>query len=625
MKIAIASGKGGTGKTTVATNLAYALAAQGESVAYLDCDVEEPNGHLFLRPETTHKSEVTIPVPQVDQSVCRLGTEGSPHAGDNNGGQCRACSQVCRYSGILALGQQVLTFPKLCHGCGACALVCPERAIREVPRPIGTLELGHTADHVAFLQGTLAIGEAMSPPVIRAALRATPPADTVIVDAPPGTSCPVIESVKTADVVALVTEPTPFGLSDLKLAVAMVRTLGLPFGVVINRADVGDKKVLTYCQSEKIPVLLQIADNRRIAETYSRGALFAKTDKEFCQQLTDLYSQLQVLARTPRPKPADISTPAEVSVSVPEPQSPANSSGDNGNGSKEIVVISGKGGTGKTSIVASLFALSQDAALADCDVDAANLHLVLEPQIQQQQEFSGGYEARIDADTCIGCGMCQEYCRFDAISASSHGNTAMAAFSVDGLSCEGCGVCALVCPAKAVEMVPTKSGSWFISETRHGPLTHARLGIAQENSGKLVSTVRRESRAVASSRGRDLLLIDGAPGIGCPVISSITGADLALVVTEPTCSGWHDLRRVLELTRHFGIKTAVCINKADINPDLTDQICRDTENYDVPVLGQIRYDTAVTRAQVQGRAVVEDRGSLAAEDIRELWQRIGNL
>jgi MinD superfamily P-loop ATPase len=257
MKIAVASGKGGTGKTTVATNLAYVASRNGQSVAYLDCDVEEPNGHIFLRPEITDSKPVGTLIPQVDEEKCT---------------HCGKCGEICQYSAIVCVGQKVLVYPELCHACGGCWLVCPEDAIAEVFREMGRLESGR-AGAVQFVQGTLNVGEAMSPPVIKAVKAAAPQAELVITDVPPGTSCPVIESVRDCDFVLLVTEPTPFGLNDLKLAVEMVRALKLPFGVVINRADVGDRAVRLYCSNERIEVLAEIPDDRRIAEAYSRGRL----------------------------------------------------------------------------------------------------------------------------------------------------------------------------------------------------------------------------------------------------------------------------------------------------------------------------------------------------------------
>ncbi|MGC8862499.1 MAG: ATP-binding protein, partial [Armatimonadota bacterium] len=239
----------------------------------------------------------------------------------------------------------------------------------------------------------------------------------------------------------------------------------------------------------------------------------------------------------------------------------------------ELAVVSGKGGTGKTSLVASFAALAESKVLADCDVDAADLHLVLAPRVIERADFTGGKSARVILENCIGCGKCAEVCRFDAVTFDGPPNDVVAkTYLIDPLSCEGCGVCAHFCPAQAIEFSPHVSGEYYISETRHGLLVHARLGIAQENSGKLVTLVRREARRVAEERGLDLLIIDGAPGIGCPVIASLAGVDLALIVTEPTVSGMHDLDRVADLAAHFGIPACVCVNKCDINLQMTRRI-----------------------------------------------------
>jgi len=284
---------------------------------------------------------------------------------------------------------------------------------------------------------------------------------------------------------------------------------------------------------------------------------------------------------------------------------------------KELVVISGKGGTGKTSIVASFAALADKVVLADCDVDAADLHLVLEPKIVRRESFSGGKRARIKSGHCTACGKCEELCRFDAIYFDGPGNGKVdKTFRVDPIACEGCGICAWFCAEDAIEFALTVNGEWYISDTRHGPMVHARLGVAEENSGKLVSTVRKEAGALAEQRGLDLVLIDGSPGIGCPVIASITGADLVLIVTEPTLSGLHDLGRVADVAKHFDITCLVCINKWDINPDVTAQIERQAEQRGLAVAGRVRYDRAVTDAQVRKQAVIEYQHNGCSEDIR---------
>ena len=289
----------------------------------------------------------------------------------------------------------------------------------------------------------------------------------------------------------------------------------------------------------------------------------------------------------------------------------------------ELVVISGKGGTGKTSVVASFAALAEKAVLADCDVDAADLHLVLQPTILKRAKFSGGSQARIMPGHCTACGKCEELCRFDAIFYDGPGNGRVPkTFRVDPIACEGCGVCAWFCAEKAVEFAPAESGRWFISDTRHGPMVHAKLGVAAENSGKLVSLVRTEAKKLAVERSLDLIIIDGSPGIGCPVIAAITGADLVVVVTEPTLSGMHDLARVAELTGHFGIKTLVCVNKWDLNAELTAEIEAGARRIGVEAVGRVRYDRAMTDAQINGQALVEYTKEGAASDVRRLWSEV---
>jgi MinD superfamily P-loop ATPase len=278
MIVAIASGKGGTGKTTVAVNLARC--AEG-SVSLLDCDVEEPNCHIFVKPEIHSREPVTVPVPVVDESKCTA---------------CGECGRICQYHAIVSLKTEPLVFPEMCHGCGGCMPVCPTKAITEVPREVGVVEIGRSGG-VTFVRGVLHVGEAMAPPVIRAVKRHIAREGLTIIDAPPGTSCPVITSVRGSDFVVLVTEPTPFGLHDLQLAVETVRQLDLPFGVVINRSDVGDERVALYCKEEGIPVLAEIPDDRRIAEAYSRGEIAVDVLPDVRPWFLRLYEEVSTASR----------------------------------------------------------------------------------------------------------------------------------------------------------------------------------------------------------------------------------------------------------------------------------------------------------------------------------------
>jgi MinD superfamily P-loop ATPase len=288
---------------------------------------------------------------------------------------------------------------------------------------------------------------------------------------------------------------------------------------------------------------------------------------------------------------------------------------------KELVVLSGKGGTGKTSLVAAFAALADRKVLADCDVDAADLHLILTPRTLQVQEFQGRRRARILSDLCAGCGACAEHCRFRAIHLDGPGNGVIAkTWRVDPLPCEGCGVCAHVCPTHAVEFALGRDGEWYISETRHGPMIHARLDPGGENSGKLVTLVRERARAVAEERDLDLLLVDGSPGIGCPVIASVAGTDLVLGVAEPTLSGQHDLERLAGLTAHFRIPMALCINRADLNPDVASAIERWCAGRGIRIVGRIPYDPAFNHAQAQRKSVVEVGNGPAARALREVWK-----
>jgi len=286
---------------------------------------------------------------------------------------------------------------------------------------------------------------------------------------------------------------------------------------------------------------------------------------------------------------------------------------------RELVIISGKGGTGKTSLTAALAVLAQRVVVADCDVDAADLHMLLSPQIQEKQIFFSGHEAIIRPDDCSACGICQNVCRFEAVHPEQ--NAGRAVYKIDPAACEGCGVCIHFCPTAAIDFPERRCGEWMLSQTRVGPMVHARLGVAAENSGKLVSLVRREARAMAERQDYSLILTDGPPGIGCPVIASVTGASQVVVITEPTVSGEHDLGRVLALARHFALPAAICVNKWDLNAEMTLRIENKAQASGARILGRIRYDSGVTRAMLLGKSIVEIE-TPAAEDIRTIWSQL---
>jgi MinD superfamily P-loop ATPase len=280
---------------------------------------------------------------------------------------------------------------------------------------------------------------------------------------------------------------------------------------------------------------------------------------------------------------------------------------------KQIVVISGKGGTGKTMLTASFAVLADNKVMADCDVDAADLHLLLHPAIKERHEFRSGKTAVINKDLCEECGECIRVCRFEAVKED---------FIVDSISCEGCAVCSFICPSGAIRMEENVSGEWYISETKYGPMVHARLGIAEENSGKLVTLVRQNAQKIAETESKDYVIIDGPPGIGCPVIASLANVDLALIVTEPTLSGIHDMERIASVAQHFKVLTKVVINKYDINLQNTDDIRRICAAKDIEVLAQLPFSQKVIQSIVEGMPLVEYCDDRITEDITLLWEHI---
>jgi len=292
---------------------------------------------------------------------------------------------------------------------------------------------------------------------------------------------------------------------------------------------------------------------------------------------------------------------------------------------KEIVIISGKGGTGKTSLTAAFTAIAESVIIADCDVDAPDLHLVLRPDIKESFDYFGGKKANILIEKCTACGRCKKLCRFDAVNNHNITNK-LKTYSISKINCQGCGVCYEFCPSNAIELVENLSGKWFLSETRFGPMVHALLAPAEENSGKLVAAIKEYARNIGEKEQKQFFLIDGPPGIGCPVIASMAGADLVVIVTEPGISALHDMLRAADLAQHFHISTAICINKSDINPEITDEIIKIAQKRQIPVIGKVPFNQDFLNAQIAQKCLVEfSPQSRAVLELKKIWQNILQL
>ncbi len=601
MTIAVASGKGGTGKTTFSVNLAYALAEAGTDVRLLDCDVEEPNDHLFVRPDFTEETPVTVMKPVWEKEKCT---------------GCGKCADACGYNAIAVVKGTVIVFNELCHGCGVCSYVCAEDALHEQPAPIGCAKAAPDNKPFFFAHGTLNIAEASAPTVVRKVKEYVNPGAVNIIDASPGTACPVVEAIQGADVAVLVTEPTPFGLNDLKLAVGLTLQLRVPTGIVVNRSDGADRIIADYADSVGIPILGRVPFRRKYAEVYSRGGILVSEFHDLRENLLAIYANIKQLKGTEAP-----AVPTMEDIPVKKGNFPNRQTAPGTY--RELTVISGKGGTGKTTVVGSLAVLAEDSVLADNDVDAADLHLLLAPTTYEAHDFQGGNEASIDSTKCTGCGKCAELCHFDAIRPDGPANDfAEMTYRIDPLACEGCTLCAYVCPVDAVVITPAINGRWFVSQTSCGPMVHARLGIAEENSGKLVTKVRIRAAELAHKLGHERILGDGPPGTGCPVIASVSGADLVLIVTEPTVSGVHDMERVLALAAHFRVPSVVVINKADLNNEQTARIRFIAEKAGSRVIAHIPFDRNVNDALMAGKTVIEHGKGPACKAMHKVWNAL---
>lgn len=600
MKIAITSGKGGVGKTFVAASLA-AVMAKTQHIRYIDCDVEAPNAHLFLNPQNIEAQPRTLPcIDGMDPAKCT---------------HCGRCARVCYFNALIVGKKNAMAFPELCRWCGACQLVCPHDALLVSRRPIGTVYHGQAGNidlHWAALQ---AGAGGMTVRLIEQIKRVSDNTVTIL-DSPPGTSCAVVNTINDADIVVLVADPTRFGQHDLKLSVHLCRSMQILPLVVINRTGIGDiDQLRQWCTAENLPVLAEIPDNRTIAELYSQGQLPIEHMDDLRQLFTRAAETLMAwpLQQKPacniKPKIEPFFMQSKTPGTLKTESSPTTNP-------IEITVISGKGGTGKTSLAACFTQLA-GTVVADCDVDAADMHLLFEPTVLDAGEFIGGRVMSIDARACSVCGQCLNVCQWNAITKTG------SLVAIDPARCEGCGACVEVCLTKAIRTTPTRDGQWYWSAIRCGRMSHATLEPGKENSGKLVTQVRKNAAQKNTAPGESIIILDGSPGTGCPVIASVGGAKAAVIVTEPTVSGLHDLKRILELTEHFKIPAGIVVNKADINPQVADQIAQLATDRRVVLLGQLPYDTVFVQAQQAGKTILEYQPEgECSTNIKRIWKQI---
>lgn len=605
MKIAISSGKGGVGKTLAAACLASVM-AQTQPVCYVDCDVEAPNGHLFLKTAHTESAQEALScIEGIDSQRCTY---------------CGQCARVCYFNALAVGRKNAIAFPELCRWCGACLRVCPADALIVGRRVVGTTYSGQ-AGLIRLHWATLAAGAGgMTVRLIEQLKERTKDEDLVVLDSPPGTSCSAVHTIRGADIVILVADPTRFGVHDLKLSVRLCRSMNIEPLVLMNRVGLGDADGLRrWCKEHHLRILAELPDSREIASLYSQGILPVT-------QIESLRQQFQDMAQALRQMPSmQVTTDnSEVALSwqredVKSTELPDISSGQSSTQPVEITIVSGKGGTGKTSLCAC-FAQLAGGVVADCDVDAADMHLLLEPKVLEQGIFRGGRVMQIDPARCTRCGACVEVCQWKAIARQDDGSVLIAE-----QDCEGCGTCLLVCPVDAIGTGPTDDGRWYWSSTRLGPMSHAMLEPGKENSGKLVTLVRKQAavRTNGFDKAHRVVVLDGSPGTGCPVIASVGGARAAVIVTEPTVSGLHDLERILELTEHFRIRAGVIINKANLNREMAEKIKFAVTSHHADLLGELPYDTVFVQAQQAGKTVLEYQpDSELSETIRWIWKQI---
>ncbi len=598
MKICIASGKGGTGKTTLAVSLASYFAEElKQTTRLVDCDVDAANAHLFISMEADRSEPAFVQKPRVNEEICT---------------GCGACADACEYNAISILVGKPLIFDELCHSCGACEYVCPVNAINYTNKAIGSFHFIENENNSFKLSwGELNIGEVQAPDMIRQLKQMPDDSEITFYDASPGAGCPVRETMLGSDVVLLVTEPTPFGLNDLKMAAALSIEMKIPTAIVVNRSRSETDIISTFSQESGIPLIGRIPFDRAYASTCSQGKILFHEHEELnthFKLIADALKHLKTNATLPE---FHVTQFATQELYQPSKKSKPKDV-------MEYVIMSGKGGTGKTTLSAALAGLTEESLFFDADVDASNLPILLKGQRLSEKRFVGGQKAVIDHDRCDRCGACISACHFNAIEDDGeHVN-------IISEACEGCGFCTIVCPQQAIKMKEAETGFVFLSQSQYGPVSHAFLHIGEENSGKLVSQVRDQAYTVVSKEDLHQILGDGPPGTGCPVIAATTGADLAIIVTEPGMSGVHDMMRASKLAKHFHLNALLVINKSDMNIEQNLRIRKFCREENITILGEIPFDETVEQALSEEKSIMEFAQSKAALAIYEIYMKLKN-